>query len=146
MTTTAISLPAVKLLSLVFGFHYLSVLKPLDAHEAGFLVHKHPFPALDLSLATSLWCCCLPRRVWKMRDCFKIFRSIHSTAGKLGEAQRRKEDRVDTLPWKQIRETYKRPILVGIKALVKAETKQLLFPKKCVVFVPWTFCFVKAFL
>lgn len=90
MTTTAISLPAVKLLFLVFGFPYLSVLKPLDAREAGFLVHKHPFPALDLSLATSLWCCCLPRRVWKMRDCFKIFGSIHSTAGKLGRGTEKK--------------------------------------------------------
>lgn len=90
MTTTAISLPAVKLLFLVFGFPYLSVLKPLDAREAGFLVHKHPFPALDFSLATSLWCCCFPRRVWKMRDCFKIFRSIHSTAGKLGRGTEKK--------------------------------------------------------
>lgn len=90
MTTPATSLPAVKLLFLVFGFPYLSVLKPLDACEAGFLVDKHPFPALELSLATSLRCHLFQRGVWKTRDSFKIFWSIHSTAGKLGRGTEKK--------------------------------------------------------
>lgn len=95
MTTPAISLPAVKLLFLAFGFLYLSVLEPLDAREAGFLVDNHPFPALEFSLATSLGCRRFQRGVWKRRDSFKIFWSIHSTAGKLGRVRHREERRAE---------------------------------------------------
>lgn len=88
--TTHPQLP--QLLFLAFGTPYLSVLKSLDACEAGFLVNKHPFPALEFSLATSLWCCLFKRGVWKMGDSFKIFWSIHSTAGKLERGMEKKED------------------------------------------------------
>lgn len=71
-----------------------------------------------------------------MRDRFKVLGSVHSAAGELGRGRERKEDSV---PQKPIREIHP-----GIKAAVKAETKQLLLPKKGAVLAPWSFCFIKA--
>jgi len=61
MATTAI--PAGKPFLQPSGCPYLPVLKSLIAFEAGFPVNKHPFPALELSLATSLWCSLFQRQV-----------------------------------------------------------------------------------
>lgn len=138
MATTAI--PAGKPFLQPSGCPYLPVLKFLAASEAGLPVNNHPFSALELSLATSLWYS-LFQQVWEWRDSVKIFWSVHSTAGKLG---RRKKDRVYTLASKEIPDIFQRPIFAGIKALVKAETKQLLFPRKQIALVPWSFCFIKA--
>lgn len=81
-----------------------------------------------------------------MRDSFKVLGPVHSAAGKLGRGRERKEGRADSVPRKPIREIHPRPVLGEIKAIVKAETKQLLSPKKGVVLVPWSFFFIKASL